>query len=231
MGRAGLRWALGWAGLGFGLGWALGWAGLWAALGFVLGWALGWAEPGFGLGRVGLWAGLGRGLGRAQKKHWYGTSELGTPVRPKLTGSSTFASASQVVSPNAISQALNTEGSPPTLMLWDACPTWAMGGHLVVRQRQVITHTRERVLSVALLLTVLHRLSMFVGLPSATFAHGRGHSAKNQNGSLTISMWQCAINVCHLTQSSCTGGSGGSQFSGLARPGLANRSERSGQWK
>ena len=58
----------------------------------------------------------------------------------------------------------------------------------MVRQQQVITYTREHVLSVALLLTVLHTLSMFVGLPSATFAHGRGHSAKNQNGSLTISM-------------------------------------------
>ena len=158
-------------------------------------------------------------------------------ARPKLTGSSTFASASQVVSPNAISQALNTEGSPITLMLWDACPTWVMGDHLVVRQRQVSTYTREQDLSVALqnlggqTTTVRHRLSMFVGLPSATFAHGRGHSAKNQNGSLTISMWQCAINVCHLAQSSCTGGSWGSQFSGLARPGLANRSEGSGQWK
>ena len=38
-------------------------------------------------------------------------------------------------------------------------------------------------------------------------------------------MWQCAINVCYLAQSSCPGGSGGSQFSGLARAGLANRNE------
>ena len=38
-------------------------------------------------------------------------------------------------------------------------------------------------------------------------------------------MWQCAINVCHWPQSSCPGGSGGSQFSGLARAGLANRNE------
>jgi hypothetical protein len=63
-----------------------------------------------------------------------------------------------------------------------------MGGHLVVRRQQGITDTREHVLSVALLLTVLHRLSMFVGLPSASFARGRGHFAKNPNGSLTISM-------------------------------------------
>ena len=38
-------------------------------------------------------------------------------------------------------------------------------------------------------------------------------------------MWQCAINVCHWPQSSCQGGSGGSQLSGLARAGLANRNE------
>ena len=53
----------------------------------------------------------------------------------------------------------------------------------MVRQQQVITYTREHVLSVALLLTVLHGLSMFVDLPSATFARGRGRFAKNQNGS------------------------------------------------
>ena len=38
-------------------------------------------------------------------------------------------------------------------------------------------------------------------------------------------MWQCAINVCRWPQSSCPGGSGGAQFSGLARAGLANRNE------
>ena len=32
---------------------------------------------------------------------------------------------------------------------------------------------------------LLHRLSILVDLPSTTFARGRGHSAKNQNGSST----------------------------------------------
>ena len=49
------------------------------------------------------------------------------------------------------------------------------------------THTREHVLSAALLLTVMN-LSMFVGLPLATSARGRSHYVRNQNGSSTISM-------------------------------------------
>ena len=74
-------------------------------------------------------------------------------ARSKLTGSSAFASASQVVSPNAISQALNTEGSPPTLMLWDACLTSAMEGH--AKQLKVTMCTQEQILFVVLLLIVL----------------------------------------------------------------------------
>ena len=109
-------------------------------------------------------------------------------AKSKLTGSSTSASASRATWPNAPGRGLNSGGSQPTLMPWDACRTQAMGGHLVVRQQQVITYTREHVLSVELLLRVLHGLSMFVDLPSATFARGRGRFAKNQNGSSTISM-------------------------------------------
>ena len=61
---------------------------------------------------------------------------------------------------------------------------------MVAKQLQVITYTREHILSVALLLTVLNRQSMFVGLPSATFARGLGHSAGNQSGNSMILMWK-----------------------------------------
>ena len=42
-------------------------------------------------------------------------------AKPTLTGSSTSAAASRAASPNAPGRALNTEGSSPTLILWDAC--------------------------------------------------------------------------------------------------------------
>ena len=65
-----------------------------------------------------------------------------------------------------------------------------MEGYWVAKQLQVTTYTQEQILFVVLLLIVLHSLSMFVGLPSATFARGRGHSAKNQSGNSVISMWK-----------------------------------------